>query len=267
MKLPLVVESVVGVNFNPAAPWATVMNVPSAIAVAPSFKNRVPPVIAVIWKFGDEAVSAALGVITRPEVVCVFSMVVALVTPGVCKSAQLTVIVAVAVVPPRPPAISGGRFLNHEAAAGRRAGGGRELQPGGALSHGDEVAIVDRGRAVVEKQGAAGDARDLEIGDGGGVGRVGRDHQSRSGLRILDSRGIGHTGHVQVGVDGDRGRGGCAAQTAGGGVDRLLNHEAAAGRRAGGRRELQPGRASAHRDEVALGDRGRAVVAGTAFRQ
>ena len=46
--------------------------------------------------------SAALGVITRPEVVCVLSDVVALVTAG-WLSTKLTVIVAVAVGPPRPP--------------------------------------------------------------------------------------------------------------------------------------------------------------------
>ena len=40
------------------------------------------------------------GVITRPEVVCVFSVVVALVTVG---PASVTVIVAVAVGPPNPP--------------------------------------------------------------------------------------------------------------------------------------------------------------------
>ena len=60
----------------------------------------------VIWKLVTKAVSAALGVITKPEVVCVFSVVVALVTAGVCKVGALTVIVAVAVVPPRPPAVA-----------------------------------------------------------------------------------------------------------------------------------------------------------------
>ena len=36
----------------------------------------------VIWKLVTKAVSAAFGVITRPEVVCVLSVVVALVTAG-----------------------------------------------------------------------------------------------------------------------------------------------------------------------------------------
>ena len=49
----------------------------------------------VIWKLVTKAVSATLGVITRPEVVCVFSVVVAVVTLGVCNVGALTVIVAV----------------------------------------------------------------------------------------------------------------------------------------------------------------------------
>ena len=85
MKLPLAVEPVVGVNLSPAAPWATVMKCRLAIAVVPSFWNRVPPVMSVIWKLVTKAVSATLGVITRPEVVCVFSIVVASVTLGVCN--------------------------------------------------------------------------------------------------------------------------------------------------------------------------------------
>ena len=54
----------------------------------PSFKNSVPPVMLVIWKLVTKAASAALGVITRPEVVCVFSVVAASVTPGVSKLAR-----------------------------------------------------------------------------------------------------------------------------------------------------------------------------------
>ena len=60
----------------------------------------------VIWKLVTKAVSAALGVITSPEVFCVFSIVVASVTLGRSSWAQLTVIVAVAVVRPRPPAMA-----------------------------------------------------------------------------------------------------------------------------------------------------------------
>ena len=79
VKLPVASDPVVGVNFNPALPWAKVMKVPSVICVKPSFKNSVPPVMAVIWKF---VVVPELGVMTRPDVVCVFSVVAALVTVG-----------------------------------------------------------------------------------------------------------------------------------------------------------------------------------------
>ena len=94
-----------GVNFSPAAPWATVMNSPLVTWVTPSLRYSVPPVMFVIWKLVTKAVSAALGVITRPEVVCVLSVVVALVTVG-WFSTRLTVIVAVAVGPPSPAVVA-----------------------------------------------------------------------------------------------------------------------------------------------------------------
>ena len=37
LKLPVASEPVVGVNFSPAAPWATVMKLPLAIGVVPLF--------------------------------------------------------------------------------------------------------------------------------------------------------------------------------------------------------------------------------------
>ena len=42
-----------GVNLNPAAPCANVMNAPDAIGVTPSAWNRVPPLIAVILEVAD----------------------------------------------------------------------------------------------------------------------------------------------------------------------------------------------------------------------
>ena len=50
MKLPVASDPVVGVNFSPAAPCATVMKLPLAIGVVPLFWYSVPPVTAVIWK-------------------------------------------------------------------------------------------------------------------------------------------------------------------------------------------------------------------------
>src|SRR6267143_3109930 len=90
-----------GVNFNPALPWATVMKSPLLIGVVPLFWNSVPLVMPVILKCVTSAPSAALRLITRPEVVCVSSLVVALVTDGVSATA-LTVKVAWLVLPHSP---------------------------------------------------------------------------------------------------------------------------------------------------------------------
>src|SRR5216683_2843736 len=80
LKLPLEVP---GVNFNPAFPSAKVMKSPLLMTVVPLFLNNVPPVIPVILKWVTSAPSAGLREITSPEVVCVFALVVALVTEGV----------------------------------------------------------------------------------------------------------------------------------------------------------------------------------------
>src|SRR5437879_13817687 len=95
-----------GVNFNPALHWATVMKSPLLIGVVPLFWNSVPLVMPVILKFVTSAPSAAFRVMTRPEVVCVSSFVVALVTDGVSATA-LTVMVAVAkpLLRPAPAAL------------------------------------------------------------------------------------------------------------------------------------------------------------------
>src|SRR5438105_11030347 len=84
----------VGVNLRPAVPCVMVMKSPLLIGVVPSLWNNVPLLIAVIWKFVTSAPSAVLRPITRPAVVCVSSLVVALVTEGVSATA-LTVIVNV----------------------------------------------------------------------------------------------------------------------------------------------------------------------------
>src|SRR6266550_5387844 len=84
VKLPL---DVPGVNFNPAFPSANVMKSPLLIGVAPLFLNNEPPVIPVILKCVTSAPSAGLREITSPEVVCVFALVVALVTDGVSATA------------------------------------------------------------------------------------------------------------------------------------------------------------------------------------
>ena len=81
------------------------MNSPLVTCVTPSFRYSVPSVMFVIWKLVTKPVSAALGVITRPEVVCVLSVVVALVTEGWCRI-RLTAMVAVAVVPPSPAVVA-----------------------------------------------------------------------------------------------------------------------------------------------------------------
>src|SRR2546426_807118 len=93
-----------GVNFNPALPWATVMKSPLLICVVPLFWNKVPLAIPVILKCVTSAPSAALRLMTRPDPVCVSSLVVALVTDGVSATA-LTVIVAVARPPPNPASV------------------------------------------------------------------------------------------------------------------------------------------------------------------
>src|SRR5882762_4655502 len=82
-KLPATIEFAVGVNFNPAPPSAAVMKLLLVIIVTPSFLKSVPPVMLVILKCVTSAPSTALRVMTRPEVDCVSSLVVALVTDGV----------------------------------------------------------------------------------------------------------------------------------------------------------------------------------------
>src|SRR6266850_5897054 len=95
-KLPFTVP---GVNFNPVLPSAKVMKSPLLIGVVPLFLNNKPPVIPVILKWVTSAPSAGLREITKPEVVCVFALVVALVTDGVSATAlMLKLTVAVPLV-------------------------------------------------------------------------------------------------------------------------------------------------------------------------
>ena len=79
-------RSAAGVNFSPAPPSATVMKSPLLITVVPSLRNRAPLAMLVILKKATSAPSAALRVITRPEVLCTSSLVVASVTDGVSGS-------------------------------------------------------------------------------------------------------------------------------------------------------------------------------------
>jgi len=58
------------------------MKSPLLIWVVPLFWNNVPLVMLVILKTVISAPSTAFLVITKPEDVCVSSLVVALVTPG-----------------------------------------------------------------------------------------------------------------------------------------------------------------------------------------
>src|SRR5439155_5398568 len=92
-----------GVNFRPAFPSATVMTALSAMTVVPSFLNSVPFAIAEILKCVTSGPSAGLRLSPRPLVVCVSSLVVALVTPGASaieKTTSAKVSVAVNGVPP-----------------------------------------------------------------------------------------------------------------------------------------------------------------------
>src|ERR1700674_841454 len=87
-KLPLAKEFAAGVNFNPALPSAKVIKLPSAMTVVPSFWKRAPLVMLVILKCVTSVPSAALRLMTSPEVVWVSSSVTASVTDGVLATAN-----------------------------------------------------------------------------------------------------------------------------------------------------------------------------------
>ena len=78
------------------------MKAPSAIAVVPSFWNRLPLVMPVILKWVTSVLSAALRVSTKPEVVWVAGIVLALVTDGVSATGVI-VMTAFTVLPASPP--------------------------------------------------------------------------------------------------------------------------------------------------------------------
>src|SRR6266550_2030295 len=75
-KLPAALELFAGVNFNPALPSATVMKSLLFICVVPSFLKSLPLVMPVILKLVTSGPSAGLIVMTRPDVVCVLTVVV-----------------------------------------------------------------------------------------------------------------------------------------------------------------------------------------------
>src|SRR5438132_1081665 len=94
-----------GVNFNPALPSANVMKPLLPIWVVPSCLKSVPLVIAVILNCVTSVLSAAFREITRPDVVCVSSVVVALVTDGVSAIGVTEMDTDVPLLSP-PPALS-----------------------------------------------------------------------------------------------------------------------------------------------------------------
>ena len=142
-KLPVPEKLAAGVNFRPALPWAKVMKSPLAIGVVPSFWNSVPLVMLVILKCVTSAPSAALRLMTRPDGRL---RVLAGRRAGDRRRVgdALTVMVAVAVPPPRPAStlLSEACTSKLNAVAGLTVRGRREFQPGVALREGDEVAVV-----------------------------------------------------------------------------------------------------------------------------
>ncbi len=101
--VPGLYSPVAGLNLRPACPWAAVMNWPLESAVTPLFRYNVPPLMLLIWKYAAAVPSLALGVSTRPLVVCVFSLVVALLTAGVVTAAFTVMLAGTRTRPvPRP---------------------------------------------------------------------------------------------------------------------------------------------------------------------
>ena len=148
VKLPLPLKFAVGVNFSPAFPSAKVMNVPLVICVVPSFWYSVPLVMPVILKCVTSAPSAALREITSPLVVCVSSLVVALVTDGV-SATGLTVIVAFAVLPPRPASPLDVEAWIVKLPLPKKSAVGVNFSPALPFGEGDERAVGDLRHAVV----------------------------------------------------------------------------------------------------------------------
>ena len=134
------------------------------------------------------APSTAFRLTTRPVVVCVSSLVVALVTDGVSATA-LTVIVAVARPPPNPPAVALSDACAWKLPFAKEFVEGVN-SAGVTFSKGNEVAVVDRTRPIVLKECATSDARDLEVRDLSPVSRVTSDNETRRCLCILVGRCI-----------------------------------------------------------------------------
>src|ERR1041385_2880145 len=91
-KLPSAFEFSAGVNLRPALPSAKFMKSLLLICVVPLFLNKAPPLMLVILKLVTSVPSEGLRLIINPEVVCVLTVVDALVTDGV-SAIGLTVIV------------------------------------------------------------------------------------------------------------------------------------------------------------------------------
>ena len=196
VKLPLPLKFAVGVNLSPAFPSANVMNVPLVIGVVPSFLYSVPLVMPVILKCVTSAPSAALREITSPLVVCVSSLVVALVTDGVSATGLITrlavsVAVEKAVVPPllvvsaSVPLAAAGLVPGAEGDGGGQGavvvGVGLEVEPRvGIRRQQSRVVIGDRSQGVPARTVVGGVPP-------GAVGRVGRrdgDAQQRPAVHV-----------------------------------------------------------------------------------
>jgi hypothetical protein len=80
------------------------MKSPLLMTVVPSFLYSVPLLMPVILKWVTSAPSTALRLNTSPLLVCTPGEVLALLTLGV-SATGVTVMVAVAVAPPRPPSL------------------------------------------------------------------------------------------------------------------------------------------------------------------
>lgn len=85
---PLPLKLVLGVNFKPALAWSKVIKLLVGMAVVPSFWKSVPLLMLVILKCVTSLPSAPLRLMTSPLVVCLFSLVVALVTLGVSATGR-----------------------------------------------------------------------------------------------------------------------------------------------------------------------------------
>ena len=120
--------------------------------------------------------------------VCVFSVVVVLVTVG---PARATLIVAVAVGPLKPPAELVVDSWTLKLPAVSEPVVGVNFSPAAPWARVMKLPLAIARGAVVLIERAAGDAGDLEVGRRAVAG-PGRNHQAGSRLRVFRRRGAGH---------------------------------------------------------------------------